>query len=607
MTKPLVFLGEWCRRYSRRGAWEKQGTAVLPNPWADHEKSLRAAAAVDSLYTQYLDLLAPQLNSLHGIRGSARYWQVVIGPWLQVYLAVAYDRYTRAKEALRQYPGLTTIALNEDCFVIPADFTDFQDLVRDDAYNLQMFTRVFDFLGKTFPKRKFYRPPTVSPPDAAPERRSKRAVAAVANLLVRLLPSANAIVLKNTYFPWTTELGFFVRSMGAVRRITQRAPRFSRMPIDAEAREEIRRALPGTDDFHRFLKRVLPLDLPQSYVEGFAAIREFVKREYPGRPKAILTANALYEDESFKQWMAECADAGSILLGTPHGTCYGGFVTMRSEEHETAVADRYYSWGWERSEYRSQVVPMPAPRLLGRGAIGASNSKDGVLWATTIDWRYVTEFPVFADRFAEYLAWQARFLGALGPEFLRRLRLRPHYQDFGWDLVQRLKDLRPELAIETWEAPFVRSLRNCRLYVCDHGATTYGEALALDKPTILFWSHLGNEMRPEAEPYYEELRRAGILYHSPEEAAAAVQAVYPDVEGWWNEPSRQEARRVFCDRFARTSSRAVQEWMAEFRRVQRLSPGQSGARARRDSTSPGEAAQEVEIGATTDVGARERH
>ena len=149
------------------------------------------------------------------------------------------------------------------------------------------------------------------------------------------------------------------------------------------------------------------------------------------------------------------------------------------------------------------------------------------------------------------------------------MRVRFHYEDFGWDIAGSWKDLYPGVMIESWDTSFIESLNGCRLYVCDHLATTFTEALSADKPTILFWNPAINELRPQAQPYYDRLRESGILYYSPEEAANAVTAVYDDVESWWNNPDRQEARRTFCSQFARTSADAVKEWVDEFNLVAR--------------------------------------
>src|SRR5207249_1139558 len=101
---------------------------------------------------------------------------------------------------------------------------------------------------------------------------------------------------------------------------------------------------------------------------------------------------------------------------------------------------------------------------------------------------------------SDYILWQSRFAKTLLPEIRTEVRLRPHRED-DWNIIQRMKDGFPDVKIETWDISFQESLANCRLYVCDHLSTTFAEALAANKPTILFWNPQSNQLRAEAQPY----------------------------------------------------------------------------------------------------------
>jgi putative transferase (TIGR04331 family) len=149
-------------------------------------------------------------------------------------------------------------------------------------------------------------------------------------------------------------------------------------------------------------------------------------------------------------------------------------------------------------------------------------------------------------------------------------RFRPHRETYEWGILERMKDCAPNIRIDSWDVPFQESLDNCRLYVCDHLSTTFIEALAANKPTVLYWSPEANRLRPEAQPYFELLKEAGVLFDTPEAAASAVATVYDDVATWWNEPQRQVAIRKFCERFARTSPDAITIWSNELTRVSDL-------------------------------------
>ena len=212
---------------------------------------------------------------------------------------------------------------------------------------------------------------------------------------------------------------------------------------------------------------------------------------------------------------------------------------------------------------------MPAAKLMGRRPIGADNRKKGVLCVTTTSSRYLLEFPWTPELFSSYLQWHKSFFASLDTRVEILVTLRPHHEDQGWGIAARLAESFPKLRIEDWSVPFLKSLNQCRLYVCDHLSTTFGEALAADKPTVMFWNSEGNELRDEARPYFDSLRRTGVLYHDPVEAASCVNHVYDDVEKWWHESSRQQARRDFCNRFARTAPDAVGLWNKEFRNVLR--------------------------------------
>jgi putative transferase (TIGR04331 family) len=563
---PMLYLGLWCRLFSRRGHWGKLGGKILENPWASTDARHNAARICNSVYEQLLGNLGEALNALHSRQHSNRYWRILFGPWLHHYITMMYDLLTRVDQALESHPALTSLGLSDESFVVPADTAEFIFLMKEDSYCLQLCTRVMRFAGIPMETKPYVVGDEVTRQRANTARLSVF-LKWVSNLLLRMSSSREAVLLKSSYFPHSTELKLFLQTGLSARRMSAPKVLVPRVPVQLEMRHLLRSRIGESTRFEQLLRETIPLDMPQSLLESYAVLGDQTRRIYREYPKAIFTANGLYEDEAFQRFAAGAADQGTLLLGTPHGTRYGVPAWMFAEEHETSICDRYYSWGWERSNCHARVIPMPAGKLIGREEIGADNMREGILWATTAAPRWLREFPFTPEMFSGYLDWQQIFLGSLDTLVKPHVRLRPHREDQGWDIVMRLQRSFPDLAVETWAVPFAERLRKCRLYVCDHCSTTFGESLAADQPTVLFWKDEAHELRPEAQPVFDLLRRAGILYHDPLEAAACVNRIYGDVEAWWNDPERQYARRQFCNSFARTAPDAIKLWSREFRDV----------------------------------------
>jgi putative transferase (TIGR04331 family) len=95
------------------------------------------------------------------------------------------------------------------------------------------------------------------------------------------------------------------------------------------------------------------------------------------------------------------------------------------------------------------------------------------------------------------------------------------------------------------------------------------ETLSQNIPTLAFWQNDFDHLRDSAKPYYQLLVDVGIVHFSPESVAAKVNEIWNDVEGWWSESTVQEARKQFCNRYARVSQNPVQDFK-KLLREQRL-------------------------------------
>lgn len=569
-SKPLLFLGRWCLRYSRRSFWESLGGEVVCSPWDNRKKLLGAYRYVNDVYERLLPLLAEVLNAIHGLKYSERYWRIVIGPWLQLYITVCYDRYISLRVVMDRYSEFTTTGLSVESFITPRNTLDFVQVLKEDLYNLQLYTRILMALGKNFTRKSVKE---LAKPYIFPENEmlwkvfAKRFAKNILNTIEKTKQNDRIVILKNSHFSNFIELQLFLKTNGKVWPNKSNIIELPLCPVDHYLRSKLQGLILEKCEFETILINMLSLDMPQSFIERYEDIKNQIENNYPSKPKAIFSANSWYYDEVFKQWSAASAENGTILIGVQHGGNYGSIVHMTSETHELSITDRYYSWGWNRSDCISKVIPLPATKLVGRKIMGDDNKKKDILFVATSVPRYLIQFPITANQFSNYLAWQTKFVTTILPEIRVKLRVRLHREELGWDLAQRWTEHYPDIFLENWDITFLRSLENCRLFVCDHLSTTFIEALSVDKPTILFWNQEANELRPEVKPYYDQLRAVGILYDVPEDAGHAVNFVYKDIKSWWNEPQRQAIRRNFCNQFGRTSPNAFNEWVYEFKQI----------------------------------------
>ncbi len=574
VSDEVLLLHRGCLRYDRRESWRHARWQVAPNPWEDIRVLEQAKVYCGEVYECVLEQASSLLNRVHGLNEPRSYWRVIVGPWLLHHVHVTYERYCALRSATSGQPMLHTRVLPEGMRITPLDTRHFSHLsASSDFFNW----RLYSHLLRALKLPNLVMEEIVLTPDSlrAVERqrhdipRGSRARALVRKAVLGVTPSLYGVVAPRVLLG-KIDMGAVDRLRLLLRLRSFRAATtvlFHRSSSDGVIRDErIRHAFEGLisrDDFMAVLISTLGEYFPYVHLEGFARVRARVKGIW-ARPPAVLVSSDWYYDESFKIVAAESRKKGSWLIGLQHGGGYGTYRVLPQEDLETAIVDRWLSYGW-RPAGPGVIQPLAHPRFRSpRRRMFARRRPRTILFVTTNYPRYPIrlesrECPL--GRFDIGLDWRDRFVQRLAPALHSRLLFAFSEADLEWGQRERLLKLGVPLRVKTIGCkPFLAA---ARIAVVEYNGTAALEILSANIPTVLFWNGQYGGLRADAKPYYDRLRVAGILLDTPEEAAERVSDLYDDPLSWWQQEHVQGARQAFVDRYARADINWLAEWVRE--------------------------------------------
>ena len=174
---------------------------------------------------------------------------------------------------------------------------------------------------------------------------------------------------------------------------------------------------------------------------------------------------------------------------------------------------------------------------------------------------YLIEGHPMASHQRQYLDEQIRFAEALDPEIREKLRVRLYLIDYGWGQMSRRQERLPDTYFDEIGQNLEKSINQNRLVIGTYNGTHFIETLAANVPTVMCWNSNNYwEIHKSAQPYFDQMEEVGIFHRTPESAAAHIERIWNDVQGWWQQENVQQARKDFCDQYALTSSNWLMQW-----------------------------------------------
>jgi putative transferase (TIGR04331 family) len=553
--EPVLFLGEWCRRYSRKKHWEKMNAEVLPYHWDDRTKLYADYQHLCGFYERLLVDLSGQLNQIHKVDHSLDYWRILIGPWLGIFVPILFDRWSSIKFAGSQYDLSGTVVLTgQEGTLIPNDIADFMRLFVGDEWNHQLYGAILkEFASVNCVNQEWLGRDSKLKKASANgwKQKLKRTLLDCYSRAASLWRDDRDAFFQNTYLSPLDE----IRLRRRLRELPQIWPTVDAVQIAAN-KDQRKWVVTGESrsDFEACARNLIPQQIPTVYLEGYGRLMEQVMDlPWPGKPKFILTCSSHLGNDVFKSWAAEKKECGQPLVIGQHGGLYGIASWVFNEDHELTVSDCYLSWGWSEPG-QTKVKPVG---MLRRKLLKVSYAEQrGALLVTTKTPRY--GYPIassmIAGQYTAYLNDQFTFVECLPANICNKLIVRLNYLDYGEDELSRWRDRFPNLHLDNGQSNINDLISQSKVYISTYNATSFLESFSLNMPTVIYWDpdHWG--LRDSAVPYFEELKRVKIFHETPDSAAQHVADIWDDVDSWWASPVVKQVRKYFAERYCHTEN-----------------------------------------------------
>ena len=560
-SEPVLFLGEWCLRYSRKQSWEKLDYKVAPFHWDDRAKLFKDYQWIQEIYETMLLELSDKLNQVHSVQYSHRYWRILIGPWLGYFIQILFDRWYMLVETINNNDITSCCVIKRDSIsIVPNDMKHFTQLMVEDDWNEAVYGQLLSCHIKKSCNIDSVQIQTNIKCNGSADKKQKN----------KRETKESIINLFNRFFPIKQDGYFYIASCLPVIKCFKlqiRLGQFPKLwreksvPVVSPNKSERQWCL-GVDSveinsFEYIVRKLISQHIPTAYLEGYKNLLSTLDSLlWPRHPKLIFTSNSYSGNDVFKAWAASKCDSGALLVIGQHGGHFGMTPFAFHEEHQIEIADKWLSWGWLDAK-RPQIKAIGNFKISKRNA--SYNSKGGALMVVMATPRY--SYHLYAAPISkqniDYLNDQFSFVDHL-PELIRvDLVVRLYHRDYGWDLKERWRAEYPNINIDNGVDNLNRLIANCRIYITTYNATTYLESFAMNVPTIMFWNPNHWELLDSVKPYFSALENAGVFHKTPESAAKHLAKIWDNVDSWWKSEPVVQAVGGFCNKFNKIDGNTV--------------------------------------------------
>ena len=149
------------------------------------------------------------------------------------------------------------------------------------------------------------------------------------------------------------------------------------------------------------------------------------------------------------------------------------------------------------------------------------------------------------------------FFKQINSKILNLTTIKLYTEDFGWKTKERYESRGIICNFAKRDDNLFKLLSQSRICVSNYNSTVYLQTLNINFPTIIFFNKNIALMKKEFLLDLNNLRDAGVVFYTPQEAANQVNLVWDSVDDWWNSKTVQNSVSIFCNKYTNKSEQKL--------------------------------------------------
>jgi putative transferase (TIGR04331 family) len=555
-TDEYLVIDKWYEKLLGDISSSKEKIKYLNDYIFSIEDEKKSVEEVDKIYEQLLKELSVQLNEIHKINWSLKSWRIFIGPWLNRFIAIIYDR----SDVLLPILGSEDIdckkQLDVGCKISLSSYSmrDFTDKILKKDWNDKLFCRII-YLIKTNNFDNHHN--LVNSHNHKFEDLKtkidfffKIILFSILRLLFYPITKFNKFVFYKPYFGNLKNLIKFILKLRDIP-FKYSFSFFDNFILKKNFNIKIRNKLniqKNSENIKEKITRHLIKEcIPTIYLEGFNSLKNISKKTFlPNSVKTIITFNA-WRDNIFKFWLADQSNNGAKIIYGQHGAGYGTNLKHYAELHEFKICDKYLTWGWKKNG--DKTLPIGDVSSFQKKNLRYINNGKILIVAGNINIFKFNNIIHDKEDLIKKEIQMNTFLLNLEKGIIKNLDLKEHPNDRRRDFSIKKIINNKNIKIINLGNNFEKILKNYELLVFPYQfATPFLKFLSLNKPCLSFFDDdfLEEEVKQDFIPLY----KVNILHNSPEKMALFLNKNYGNLQSWWAHSETQNAREKFCDKYS---------------------------------------------------------
>ncbi len=303
--------------------------------------------------------LSKSLNEIHNTKYSSKFWDILLGHWINYYVGSVYRHYSNINH-LNKVNKIKVKNLGRGDFNYTIHGTeDFIFLTNNFNWNRNIIFQICNqlksrnqYYNKKFSVKKSFE---IKKDIQVNDLNYKNILKKLYNFLCEFLKNDNEPFIQGTYLNRIDEFLLKLRFSFLPKYWLQK--KFIKIRKDKEKRLLIYRKMisfKSNNKLEKILCNLIHDNLPTFFLEGFKrnlSLMQSVK--WPKKPKFIFTSNNFETDEIFKLYSAINIEKKIKYIVGQHGNIYGTHF-ISSDYTEIRTSDKFISWGWKTHK---KIIP----------------------------------------------------------------------------------------------------------------------------------------------------------------------------------------------------------------------------------------------------------